>query len=121
MNPGVLTGARIFLRRIQLAFLWAGLGGGCVLLGGKTRPAAPLHVFRQLAHGFPGDFDTLAAGSRGLRDIDGRKNFAAAAFTFLPQRQGLLCRIFGAVDAARLDGVAQNGEGRFTAPPPSSR
>jgi hypothetical protein len=44
------------------------------LLGGKTRPAAPLHVFRQLAHGFPGDFDTLAAGSRGLRDIDGRKN-----------------------------------------------
>ena len=100
MNPGVLTGARIFLRRIQLEFLWAGWAAGCVLLGGKTRPAAPLHVFRQLAHGFPGDFDTLAADSRGLRDIDGRKNFAAAAFTFL------------AVDAARLDGVAQNREGR---------
>ena len=80
-----------------------------VLLGGKTRPAAPLHVFRQLAHGFPGDFDTLAAGSRGLRDIDGRKNIATAAFTFL------------AADAARLDGVAQNGEGSLTAPSPSSR
>jgi hypothetical protein len=76
------------------------------LLARKACPAAPLHVFRQLAHGFTGDLDTLAAGNRGLRDIDGGKNFAAASLPFFPQRQGLPCRIFGFVDAARLDGVA---------------
>jgi hypothetical protein len=42
--------------------------------GGELRPAAPLYVFGQQAHGFLRDFDAIATVDRGLGNIDGSKD-----------------------------------------------
>jgi hypothetical protein len=73
--------------------------------GGKLCPALPLYVLGQRAHGFPRDFGAFAAIDRGLRDIDGGEDFAAATFALDPKRHCGLHGIFGPLKPAAGDGL----------------
>ncbi|HEY6259885.1 MAG TPA: hypothetical protein VIY51_29255 [Xanthobacteraceae bacterium] len=75
------------------------------MLAGKLRPAAPLYILGQGPHGFLGDFDTFATVDRGFRDIDGRKDFAAATFALDPKRHRGLHGIFGTLKPAACNGL----------------
>jgi len=76
-----------------------------VMLGGKLRPAAPLYILGQCAHGLLSDFDTLATINRGFRDIDKAEDFAAAALALNPKRHCSLHGIFGPLKPAAGDGL----------------
>jgi hypothetical protein len=73
--------------------------------GGKLRPAAPLYVLGQRAHGFLGDFGSFAAINRGFRDIDSSEDFCAATFALDPKRYCCLHGIFGPLKPAACDGL----------------
>jgi hypothetical protein len=75
------------------------------MLAGNLHPAAPFHILGQRAHGFPGYFGAFAAINRSFRNIDSRKDFAAAAFTLDPKLHRGLHGIFWTLQPAACDGL----------------
>lgn len=76
------------------------------MLGRKTRPAPPFHIFGQLPHGLLRDLDAFAPIDGSLCRIDGREDFRAATLALDPQAEGLLHRVFGTFKPTALDGAA---------------
>src|SRR5205823_3297320 len=88
-------------------------GGGPSVSGwslsrsGSTSP--PLHLRSEVAYRLFGNRPPLATGQRGLRPIDGSENFGAASLGLLPEAERLLHGVLGPGEAARLDGVPNQG------------
>ena len=76
------------------------------MLSGKLRSPAPLNVLGQGTHRFLGNFGAFAAINRGFRDVDGGKNIGATAFALNPKRHRSLHRIFGTLEPAACDRLA---------------
>ncbi len=76
---------------------------GCVLLVGQPGAPTLLYALGQLAHGFPGNDASVAAGQGGFRVIDCRKDFRARALALFPERKCLLQRVFLAAKPSALN------------------
>ena len=73
------------------------------LLCCESFPSAPLHFFRQVAHGLLRDGATFTSTKGGFSPIDRNENFRAGAFTFFPQGQGFQDCIFLPVKPSTLN------------------
>jgi hypothetical protein len=71
--------------------------------------ATPLHMFRELAHGFCRNGAALASSKRSFGFLDGGQDFQTGALALLPQREGFLYCVFLAQEPSALDRLADKG------------